>query len=292
MLYYFEEVTYMKNSYIIKSIRSKLNLSQADLAEKLGVSFATVNRWEKEHCEPSQIALKAIKRLCSHNSIDFSQYEGNSYIIGSGSIILYHGSKSGINGEIKPISRERCDFGKGFYMGTDEVQPLTLICNYPDAKLYTVKADLSGLKILDIEVGIDWALLVAYNRGKMESAKGTVVYNRIAEMANECDMIIGFIANDRMFVVLDRFFNGEITDAALINSLSALKLGKQYVALTERACKQIKIVEEKILSNEERENLKYTSEENRTNGIALANEICLKYRREGLFFDEIIKAGE
>ena len=111
-------------------------------------------------------------------------------------------------------------------------------------------------------------------------------------MADGCDMIIGFIANDRMFVVLDRFFNGEITDAALINSLSALKLGKQYVALTEKACKQIEIVEEKVLTEKDREDLKYESEENRTKGIALANKICMKYRREGLFFDEIIKAGE
>ena len=52
-------------------------------------------------------------------------------------ITLYHGSKSGIRGEIAPISRERCDFGKGFYMGTDRAQPLTLICNYPKAILYT-----------------------------------------------------------------------------------------------------------------------------------------------------------
>ena len=33
-------------------------------------------------------------------------------------VLLYHGSKSGLVGDIKPISRERCDFGKGFYMGT------------------------------------------------------------------------------------------------------------------------------------------------------------------------------
>ncbi len=32
---------------------------------------------------------------------------------------LYHGSKDGIRGTIAPISRDRCDFGKGFYMGTD-----------------------------------------------------------------------------------------------------------------------------------------------------------------------------
>lgn len=207
-------------------------------------------------------------------------------------VTLYHGSKSGIVGEIAPTSRERCDFGKGFYMGTEKSQPLTLICNYENAKLYTLQVDLSGLKVLDIEVGIDWALLVAYNRGKMESVKGTAIYNRIAEMADGCDMLIGFIANDRMFVVLDRFFKGEITDEALIHSLSALRLGKQYVALTTKACKQIKIVEEKALTEADRKALRVESEDHRSRGIALADEICRQYRREGRFFDEILKAGE
>lgn len=95
-----------------------------------------------------------------------------------------------------------------------------------------------------------------------------------------------------MFVVLDRFFNGEITDYALINCLSALKLGKQYVALTEKACSKIKIIDEHVLSEEERDELKKRSEANRSSGIAMADEICRKYRREGRFFDEILKAGE
>ena len=282
----------MKSSDIIKDIRSRLNLSQTELADKLGVSFATVNRWEKGHRTPSQIALGNIKRLCADNKIDYAQFEGNSIITSDEVVTLYHGSKSGIVGDIAPSSREHCDFGKGFYMGTEKAQPLTLICNYPDAKLYTVKVDLSGLKILDIEVGIDWALLVAYNRGKTDSVKGTAIYNRIAEMADGCDMLIGFTANDRMFVVLDRFFKGEITDEALIHSLSALKLGKQYVALTEKACKQITIVKGKALTDADRETLRIESEDNRSKGIALADEICRQYRREGRFFDEILKAGE
>lgn len=290
MLYPWEVA--MKSSDIIKDIRSRLGLSQTELAEKLGVSFATVNRWEKGRCEPSQIALSTIKRMCAHHNIDYSQFEGNHIVTSDEVVTLYHGSKSGIVGDIAPTSREHCDFGKGFYMGTEMAQPLTLICNYPDAKLYTVKVDLSGLRILDIEVGIDWALLVAYNRGKMDSVKGTAIYNRIAEMADGCDMLIGFIANDRMFVVLDRFFKGEITDEALIHSLSALKLGKQYVALTEKACRQIKIVDEKVLTEADREKLRIESEDNRSKGIALADEICRQYRREGRFFDEILKAGE
>jgi len=208
------------------------------------------------------------------------------------SVILYHGSKSGINGAIAPVSRNRCDFGKGFYMGTDRTQPLTLICNYPNAKIYTLNVNLAELKIRDVEVGLDWALLVAYNRGKMESVKHSAIYHRFANLSNGCDMIIGYIADDRMFVVLDRFFNGEITDMALINSLSALKLGRQYAALTEKACKQIEILDEQELTENERDKLKQESEANRSKGIAMTDEICRKYRRDGRFFDEILKAGE
>lgn len=206
-------------------------------------------------------------------------------------VTLYHGSKSGIHGSIAPASRNRCDFGKGFYMGTERMQPLTLICNYPDASLYTLSVDLSGLKILDVERGLDWALLVAYHRGKMESAKGSALYRRIAGLRKDCDMISGYIADDRMFVVLDRFFNGEITDQALINSLSALKLGRQYVACTDKACGQIKILDEQKLTDSDRDSLKRYSEENRSRGIAMADEICRKFRRDGRFFDEILEQG-
>ena len=204
-------------------------------------------------------------------------------------VTLYHGSKSGIHGAIAPISRRHCDFGKGFYMGTDRLQPLTLICNYPSAKMYTLSVDLSNLKILDMKAGLDWALLIAYNRGKMEFAKNSIIYNKFSALTDNCDMFIGSIANDRMFVVLDRFFNGEITDLALINSLSALKLGRQYTALTQKACKKIKILNEQVLSEDDRDKLKQQSEANRTKGIRMADEICRKYRREGRFFDEIMK---
>jgi len=202
--------------------------------------------------------------------------------------MLYHGSKSGIKGAIAPISRAQCDFGKGFYMGTDRMQPLTLICNYPEAKLYTCCLSLSGLTILDMEIGIEWALFIAFNRGKMELARGSALYQHIKNLADGCDLVIGCIANDRMFVVLDRFFQGDITDVALIHSLSALQLGKQYVARTEKACHQIELLDERPLTEKVRQQLKEKSERSRAGGIAMANDICKKYRREGRFFDEII----
>lgn len=69
-------------------------------------------------------------------------------------------------------------------------------------------------------------------------------------------------------------------------------MGKQYAALTEKACKKIKIIEEQEISEYDRDKLKRLSEVNRSEGIAKAEEICRKYRREGQFFDEILKAGE
>jgi hypothetical protein len=45
--------------------------------------------------------------------------EGSGIVSTNERITLYHGSKSGIHGAIMPASRRYCDFGKGFYMGTD-----------------------------------------------------------------------------------------------------------------------------------------------------------------------------
>ena len=45
-------------------------------------------------------------------------------------------------------------------------------------------------------------------------------------------------------------------DMALIYSLSALKLGKQYVALTENACKKIQILDGQELTVIDRDKLK------------------------------------
>ncbi|MDR3288405.1 MAG: DUF3990 domain-containing protein [Peptococcaceae bacterium] len=210
---------------------------------------------------------------------------------GNGQLELYHGSKSGIEGAIRPISRSLCDFGAGFYMGTEELQALTLICNFPKAILYKVSVDLTGLRLLDMEIGLDWALLIAFYRGKMETLKDNSLYRKYAAMLEGCDMVSGYIANDRMFMVLDRFFSGEITDAALLHSLSALKLGKQYVALTERACGRIRILEAKAVGEKERNALRVQSETYRQEGIRQAEEICRRYRRDGRFFDEITGGG-
>lgn len=47
----------------IKSLREQLRISQDDLAKELGVSFATVNRWENNKTQPSKLAKKQLEQF-------------------------------------------------------------------------------------------------------------------------------------------------------------------------------------------------------------------------------------
>ena len=56
-----------KYSVLLKSLREKMLISQDELAKLLGVSFATVNRWENGHHEPTLKSKRAIRDLCWKN---------------------------------------------------------------------------------------------------------------------------------------------------------------------------------------------------------------------------------
>lgn len=61
----------MPFSQRVKAIRTNANLSQAAFAKLLGVSRATVNRWEMGTQEPSKIALHILYAYCEKNEISF-----------------------------------------------------------------------------------------------------------------------------------------------------------------------------------------------------------------------------
>ncbi|WP_275096996.1 helix-turn-helix domain-containing protein [Sedimenticola hydrogenitrophicus] len=49
----------------VKEVRRQLGLSQEELAHALGVSFATVNRWENGKTAPSKLAMKQFTAFCA-----------------------------------------------------------------------------------------------------------------------------------------------------------------------------------------------------------------------------------
>jgi len=51
-------------SAVVKEVRKQLELSQEGLARELGVSFATVNRWENGKTAPSKLARARFDAYC------------------------------------------------------------------------------------------------------------------------------------------------------------------------------------------------------------------------------------
>ena len=283
----------------IGQIRKILQWNQEKMAAELNVTVATIKRWEDEKGIPSKGVQKQLISICERENINLVKIVESTIKEQAQEIaknnpfrkILFHGSKSGLRGDISPSSRDRCDFGVGFYMGTEPLQPLTLICDYDKSVFYIISINVNELKSIEIPADIEWAMLIAYHRGKLEEIAGTELYDKYAAMDKGYDIIIGRIANDRMFYVLDNFFQGNVTDMALVESLSVLQLGCQYVAVIQKACNAIRIEKEVHLLWMEREILKELSARNRKRGISLANQICRDYRREGKYFDEIVESA-
>ena len=55
----------------VKHVRQLLKISQYKLAQTLGVSFATINRWENGSYNPSRLAKKAFEEFCNDKNIKF-----------------------------------------------------------------------------------------------------------------------------------------------------------------------------------------------------------------------------
>ena len=288
----------MELSRIIRYIRTVAGLSQEKFADEIGVTKLTVTRWESGTSIPNNIAQAGIYNVAKKHNVQFFDLiisDLPEHLVENDKAVLYHASVSGIIGPIEPKSRIECDFGKGFYMGTQPSQPLTMIFS-PDrndtenAVMYTLEFDLNGLNVFYVPPIIDWALLVAYSRGRMEQYTGTPLYEKCGKLLNGYDVAVGKIADDKIFTALDLFFDSIISDNNVLDCLTLLPLGEQYVALNEKACRRIRMLEERKFSELERLCIRDVSKQNRDRAMGTAKEILKNRRRDGgRYFDEIME---
>lgn len=65
----------MKFSEKVMEVRGRLQLTQKQLAERLGVQYYTVNRWEQGHHEPSFLTRRKFDDFCKLHGIEFKDME-------------------------------------------------------------------------------------------------------------------------------------------------------------------------------------------------------------------------
>ena len=75
----------------IKDLRTKVGMTQKELAEKLHVSFQTVSRWEKDENEPDISTLKSISKwLYNFLCLPITYEDSNCFISSSLFCVFIH----------------------------------------------------------------------------------------------------------------------------------------------------------------------------------------------------------
>ena len=59
----------------VKELRWRMGWGQEDMAQEIGVSLSTVQRWERQGGQPTRLARRELKRLFKEAGIDGEEEE-------------------------------------------------------------------------------------------------------------------------------------------------------------------------------------------------------------------------
>ena len=203
-------------------------------------------------------------------------------------IVLFHGSKFGLKEVCVNGARSTCDFGNGFYLGETYDQALSFVCENEKSSVYSFIFDLNGLNVKMFDCSLEWMIAICYYRGTIKEFEDSELVKSVINKVKSADVIIAPIADNRMFYIMSLFAAGEINAEVALHSLSASKLGLQYIIKTEKAIKKLNIIEKYYLCKEEKIDC-----QERLNARSLEIDTKLKMAkrefREGLFIEELLK---
>lgn len=144
---------------------------------------------------------------------------------------LYHGSNTTVDNPDTRHSRERLDFGKGFYLTSVKQQAeswaLRATANsggVPIVTTYEVLDDMSGFRTLTFNETNDreWVEFVCQcRRGSNEYA--------------HYDIVIGGVADDKVYRAVDMYFRGYWDIETTLEALRFYDVNDQYCFITQRA---------------------------------------------------------
>lgn len=146
-------------------------------------------------------------------------------------MILYHSSSEVVECPDTVHSRLYLDFGKGFY----------LTSYYEQARRYAERflrrgrdAWLNTYELIDNLEGWNIRRFDSYDKTWLDF----ISMCRAGNDDTDYDMVIGGIANDRVILTLDRYFDGELTQEQALGLLKFEKPNIQYCIRSERMLKE------------------------------------------------------
>lgn len=157
-------------------------------------------------------------------------------------MLLYHGSTMAVRKPIVSRGRSKTDFGKGFYTTTSREQA---------EKWAQIKRDRMGdeahaiVSVFELDDAVlnNPAYRTRYFDGATAEWLDFVVGNRRGEVHHNFDLIMGPVANDKLYATITLYENGILDANAAIEQLNTHQLFDQLSFHTTKACKLLTFVE-------------------------------------------------
>lgn len=129
-------------------------------------------------------------------------------------MFLFHGSYAEIQKPDVHFSRKRLDFGQGFYLAKDYLQAEKWAQRYKYRKLPSV-VNVYRLDMETVEKQYRVKVFESYDKEWLQF----IIQNREGSAENKYDIIIGGIANDKVFNTIELFQNGLINEEETLGRL-------------------------------------------------------------------------
>lgn len=273
------------------AIRKVLGLTQKELAVELGVERITISRNERGKTQPSEKLMETVYAYAFKNNIQFNRLKEMLWYetLPHNHRLLFHGAKTAITGPLRiNAGRSNNDFGSGFYTGERYEQAVSFISGFEKSSVYMLDFNPQNLKCRRYEVDQEWMMTIAYYRGALTHYQNHPVIKKLIHDSRDCDYIIAPIADNRMFQIINSFIDGEITDEQCKHCLAATNLGSQYIFISERAIKQVILLERCYLAKNEKDHYKNIRISDTKLGDDKVKLARIKYRGQGRYIDEIL----
>ena len=152
---------------------------------------------------------------------------------------LYHGSTRRIEKPDVLHSRKSLDFGKGFYLTSFEKQAIrwaqrkaTFENKKAIVNVFNLSEDLTPINVLQFEENDStWVEFVCNCRRGAKVPEGT-------------DLIIGGVADDKVFEAVNMYFKGYWDMETTLNALKFYERNDQYCFITQRAIDKVLLFED------------------------------------------------
>lgn len=275
----------------IESIRELFGLTKEDFSKRVGISRMNLSRYENGTVEPTKSSLERIYDYPYSEKFFLNRAKELLFIDNKGeNILLFHGSKFGLD-EIKYdhlIGTK--DFGEGFYLGETYISASTWVCEYKESSVFAFYlTNFNKLKVKTFSVDREWLYAILYYRNALKKFKLSEEVVKIINDINSSDVIIAPIADNQMYDTINRFAIGEISDEQCIHALSATNLGMQYVLKTKNAIDQLNLIDHMYLCEQEKRDCQSIKIDNSNVGRNKAQLSIREFARQGKFIYEIFK---